>query len=225
VVLVPEAETEEAIPYYHPKVRKIAYHYVEAPKKTIKSVFDDADDDDDDVKGSARRDGGSTAPAAQQFGTVSISILPFSPPSCPTSTSDSTATPPTADEVLPNRTFRTCLHLLETLHKHAFGSLVGYQKRVVHDVRPTTRRRFRATRLPAAYSIRPMFVQQVVVERTSFQDLYLVLKERHKHLDSQVQKKGSNKLLDVKRHVWKVSATTGCVNCVRDAVDRVMMAR
>jgi tRNASer (uridine44-2'-O)-methyltransferase len=45
----------------------------------------------------------------------------------------------------------------------------------------------------------------VVVEKTSFQDLYLTLKERHKHLDSQKPKITSNKLLDVKRHVWKVS--------------------
>lgn len=43
---------------------------------------------------------------------------------------------------------------------------------------------------------------QVVVNRESFQDLYLVLKDRHRHLDSRVKK--PSKLEDVKRHVWKV---------------------
>lgn len=44
-----------------------------------------------------------------------------------------------------------------------------------------------------------------MVEKTNFQDLYLQLKERHKHLDSRKQKEGFNKLMDTKRHVWKVS--------------------
>lgn len=40
--------------------------------------------------------------------------------------------------------------------------------------------------------------------RENFQDLYLVLKERHKHLDSRKNKEGFNKVMDTKRHVWKV---------------------
>jgi hypothetical protein len=43
------------------------------------------------------------------------------------------------------------------------------------------------------------------VERANFQDLYLVMKGRHKHLDSRKSKPGFNKLEDTKRHVWKVS--------------------
>ncbi|WVF68075.1 hypothetical protein IAT40_002838 [Kwoniella sp. CBS 6097] len=81
---------------------------------------------------------------------------------------------PTAED----RLYRTCLGLLERVYKHGYGQLVGYQKRRVHDV---------------------------IVARDDFQDLYLVLKERHKHLDSRAGRPGiiSNKLEDVKRHVWK----------------------
>lgn len=46
---------------------------------------------------------------------------------------------------------------------------------------------------------------KVVVPRESFQDLYLVLKDRHRHLDSRAPKPGSTKVEDVKRHVFKVS--------------------
>ncbi|WRT69740.1 uncharacterized protein IL334_006731 [Kwoniella shivajii] len=76
------------------------------------------------------------------------------------------------------RLYRTCLALLETLHKHGYGQFVGYQKRRVHDV---------------------------IVPRDNFQDLYLTLKDRHRHLDSRAPKQGGliSKLEDVKRHVWK----------------------
>lgn len=33
----------------------------------------------------------------------------------------------------------------------------------------------------------------------------MILKDRHRHLDSRAQKPGSTKVEDVKRHVWKVS--------------------
>lgn len=51
------------------------------------------------------------------------------------------------------------------------------------------------------------------MSREPFQDLYQALKERHKHLDSRVPLAWSNKVEDVKRHVWKVghggNATNG----------------
>jgi hypothetical protein len=43
------------------------------------------------------------------------------------------------------------------------------------------------------------------VPKESFQDLYLILKDRHRHLDSRAPKPGSTKIEDVKRHVFKVS--------------------
>ncbi|WVQ78960.1 hypothetical protein IAT38_001052 [Cryptococcus sp. DSM 104549] len=76
------------------------------------------------------------------------------------------------------RLYRTCLALLERLYKHGYGQAVGYQKRKIHDV---------------------------IVPRDNFQDLYLALKERHRHLDSRAPNPLSNnsKVEDVKRHVWK----------------------
>ncbi|KAI0062886.1 DUF1613-domain-containing protein [Artomyces pyxidatus] len=53
------------------------------------------------------------------------------------------------------RLYRTCLALLETLHRYGWGSLTQYKKRVAHDV---------------------------LVPRETYQDLYLVMRERHNHL-------------------------------------------
>lgn len=39
-----------------------------------------------------------------------------------------------AEQVLPNRLYRTCMHLGETIHKYGWGMNTGYQKRVNHDV-------------------------------------------------------------------------------------------
>ncbi|KZT56294.1 DUF1613-domain-containing protein, partial [Calocera cornea HHB12733] len=53
-----------------------------------------------------------------------------------------------------SRLSRTLLHLLETAHRHSSGHHAGYKKRVRHDV---------------------------LVPREAYQDLYLLLKRRHKH--------------------------------------------
>jgi hypothetical protein len=47
-----------------------------------------------------------------------------------------------------------------------------------------------------------------MVKKEPFQDLYLILKDRHRHLDSRAPKAGSTKIEDVKRHVYKVSHNT-----------------
>lgn len=54
-----------------------------------------------------------------------------------------------------SRLYRTCLALLETLHRYGWGALTNYKKRVVHDC---------------------------LVPREEYQDLYLVMRERYKHL-------------------------------------------
>ena len=54
-----------------------------------------------------------------------------------------------------SRLYRTCLALLETLHRYGWGTMTQYKKRVIHDR---------------------------IVSREEYQDLYLVLRERHKHL-------------------------------------------
>jgi tRNASer (uridine44-2'-O)-methyltransferase len=54
-----------------------------------------------------------------------------------------------------SRLHRTCRALLETLHRYGWGTLTSYQKRVQHDR---------------------------LVPREIYQDLYLVMRERHKKL-------------------------------------------
>lgn len=54
-----------------------------------------------------------------------------------------------------SRLYRTCLALLETIHRYGWGILTSYKKRVEHDR---------------------------IISRNIYQDLYLVMRERHKHL-------------------------------------------
>lgn len=101
----------------------------------------------------------------------------------------------TTQTSLPNRLYRTCHHLGDQVHRYGWGRLSGYKKRVHHDV---------------------------MIDRASFQDLYLIMKERHKHLDSRKDKPGFNKLLeDKKRHVWKdVAVATFLMLLWRDIYPR-----
>ncbi|KAH8109775.1 DUF1613-domain-containing protein [Phellopilus nigrolimitatus] len=54
-----------------------------------------------------------------------------------------------------SRLYRTCLALLETVQRYGWGISTNYQKRVHHDC---------------------------LVSREEYQDLYLIMRERHKHL-------------------------------------------
>ncbi|KAL1951651.1 hypothetical protein VTO73DRAFT_800 [Trametes versicolor] len=62
---------------------------------------------------------------------------------------------PSTPTDLDSRLYRTCLALLDTLHRYGWGALTNYKKRVQHDC---------------------------VVGREAYQDLYLLMRERHKHL-------------------------------------------
>lgn len=94
-----------------------------------------------------------------------------------------TSDPPTLQiEVLPlpntptdqnSRLYRTCLALLDTLHRYGWGALTNYKKRVVHDF---------------------------LVPRETYQDLYLVMRERHKHLVDTWQE-----VTDPLKHVFEAS--------------------
>ncbi|KAF9650482.1 DUF1613-domain-containing protein [Thelephora ganbajun] len=53
-----------------------------------------------------------------------------------------------------SRVYRTCLALLETLHRYGWGAMTSYKKRVNHDR---------------------------IIPREEYQDLYLLMRERHKH--------------------------------------------
>jgi tRNASer (uridine44-2'-O)-methyltransferase len=116
VVLLPDVEREEDVPFYHPAIRKLAFRYRTNP------AYDSSQDKD-------------TIPQAH----ISIAALPFNQHVKPENIvqqgiASSGTVQDTADKILPPRTFRTCMHLLETLYKHGWGTERGYEKRVIHDV-------------------------------------------------------------------------------------------
>jgi len=71
-----------------------------------------------------------------------------------------------------SRLYRTCLALLETLHRYGWGAMTNYKKRVLHDR---------------------------LVPREQYQDLYLIIRERHKHLVDTWQE-----VTDPLKHVFEV---------------------
>lgn len=72
-----------------------------------------------------------------------------------------------------SRLYRTALALLETLHRYGWGAMTNYKKRVMHDC---------------------------IVPREPYQDLYLIMRERHKHLVDTWQEN-----TDPLKHVFEVS--------------------
>jgi len=99
----------------------------------------------------------------------------------PTTTSSSEGAAALRIEVIPlpgtsldpgARLYRTCLSLLETLHRYGWGALTQYKKRVLHDV---------------------------LVPRETYQDLYLVMRERHKHIVNDWRE-----VTDPLKHVFEV---------------------
>lgn len=96
-------------------------------------------------------------------GTLQIEVVPL--PATPTDQN--------------SRLYRTCLALLETLHRYGWGAMTNYKKRVLHDR---------------------------IVPREEYQDLYLVMRERHKHLVSQWQE-----VTDPLKHVFEVGQTYICL--------------
>lgn len=79
---------------------------------------------------------------------------------------------PSTPTDLDSRLYRTCLALLDTLHRYGWGALTNYKKRVQHDC---------------------------VVGREAYQDLYLLMRERHKHLVDTWQE-----VTDPLKHVFEV---------------------
>ncbi|KAI6104142.1 hypothetical protein F5141DRAFT_1216702 [Pisolithus sp. B1] len=126
LVLTPTLKFGEALPYYHPAVRRLAVRY---------------------VRNARELSGDEPETATLSCGMLFIeAVLPRSEPAPP-------------DPPDPNsRLYRTCLALLDTVHRYGWGALTHYRKRVHHDM---------------------------LVSRETYQDLYLVLRERYKHLVSQ----------------------------------------
>lgn len=124
LVMVPHVNVKEDVPYYHPVLRKLAFRYSATPPPVPTSSIT-----------GERTDSLTPERHPEIRGTISISILPFDEELAATTSTTAPDARLLSSDVLPNRTYRTCLHLLETLHKHGWGRLTGYQKRVVHDVR------------------------------------------------------------------------------------------
>lgn len=77
-----------------------------------------------------------------------------------------------------SRMYRTCIALLETVHRYGWGFSTNYQKQVFHDL---------------------------VVSREEYQDLYLVLREKYKHLVDQWHEN-----TDPLKHVFEVRFPVTC---------------
>jgi tRNASer (uridine44-2'-O)-methyltransferase len=102
---------------------------------------------------------------------VSHLAFRYIPSQPPTLQIDAVLLPGTPTD-LNSRLYRTCLSLLDTLHRYGWGAMTNYKKRVIHDC---------------------------LVPREAYQDLYLVMRERHKHLVEQWQE-----ITDPLKHVYEV---------------------
>lgn len=76
---------------------------------------------------------------------------------------------------LNSRIYRTCLALLDALHRYGWGAMTNYKKRVHHDC---------------------------IIPREEYQDLYLVMRERYKHLVNTW-----HEVTDPLKHVFEVHLT------------------
>ena len=81
-----------------------------------------------------------------------------------------------------SRLYRTCLALLDTLHRYGWGAMTNYKKRVLHDC---------------------------IVPREPYQDLYLVMRERHKNLVDTWQES-----TDPLKHVFEVCYWIPALSCL-----------
>lgn len=139
VILIPDVKSIDEIPYYHPELKRLAFRYSSSSP----------DSDDDTISSVANHTLGppnplditsqapSTAPPASKvYGQISIHLLPFSEQASTWKTNPKDIP---IEQLLPNRLYRTCLHLSEIVNKHGKGKLVGYKKKGVHDVSPIER--------------------------------------------------------------------------------------
>lgn len=85
-----------------------------------------------------------------------------------------------------SRLYRTCLALLETLHRYGWGAMTNYKKRVIHDC---------------------------LVPRETYQDLYLIMRERHKYLVDTWKE-----VTDPLKHVFEVKTSVIIHLMIIDAI-------
>lgn len=146
-VKMPQADCAANVPYYHPPVRKLAFQWHAAeetetamPEEGVPRVYGTISVSylafkDTPVTGDP--DLMAPPPKAPRRRSPLAPPLPEAAPVRPPATvleDDSPEARIEAEAVIERRLNRTCLALLEKLHKHGYGTMIGYQKRVHHDV-------------------------------------------------------------------------------------------
>ena len=156
VIMVPEAKVVDDVPFYHPPVRKLAFIYEpiedengeeagEVPIRGTLSVsylpFAELDvPETSTVASMPELEVDKPAFLGPRPARAPRKRSPLAPTTASTS-SDNSGKPagvaPSKQDPLAihQRTTRTCRLILERIYKHAYGVMMGYQKRVLHDVR------------------------------------------------------------------------------------------
>jgi tRNASer (uridine44-2'-O)-methyltransferase len=127
VLMIPDVSDVGDIPFYHPPVIKLAFRYEAIVEETGSEII------------------GRIHIAYLPFATTPAGLLAIRPVKArrrsPLATEGMIDTKPVARQPLDtgsvpeDRLHRTCLGLLERVYKYGYGDLLGYQKRVHHDVR------------------------------------------------------------------------------------------
>jgi tRNASer (uridine44-2'-O)-methyltransferase len=149
MVLTPIPDDDGQLPYYHPKVSHLAFRH-------ISSAVHDEDDLHLYIHNSVKADQTVIDTHSKDDAILRVDVVPLEG----------------ADTSLDSRLYRTCLALLDTVHRYGWGAIVNYQKRVQHDC---------------------------IIPRELYQDTYLLMRERHKHLVGTWQE-----ATDPLKHVFEV---------------------
>jgi hypothetical protein len=145
VLYVPKLSSTEDAPFYYPPVQRLAFRWEAAKDEDV-----DAESEGPPVQGKISLaylpwpETPATPLLALRQNKIPRKRSPLAGP--PIGGDESESIPPPATILsesggLPerkgdDRLQRTCLALLERLYKHGYGTMVGYRKRVVHDVGP-----------------------------------------------------------------------------------------
>lgn len=146
-VKMPQADSAAEVPYYHPPVRKLAFQWQAAeeteaamPEEGVPRVYGTLTVSYlpfDDTPSTGNPELMAPPPKVPRRRSPLAPPLPEAAPVQTPATVLEDDTPEArieAQAVVERRLNRTCLALLEKLHKHGYGTLIGYQKRVHHDV-------------------------------------------------------------------------------------------
>ena len=154
VVYVPHALKETDIPYYHPKVRSLAFMYEWRTRHGVTCVEGSLDSFTEEPP----------------EGLLSIFVAPFGdmePAQYP-------HIPPTLSPSASSRLTRTIRNLLNTISRHGTGRLNGYTKRVNHDQiisQPRLQDTYTRLKLKYAYRLSSNWQEATDPTKHVFEDL------------------------------------------------------